>query len=85
MPGVRDQWEDLEPYRYTGRSGTLGRPHRIVPQHLGVPGLEKQRRQAREVTEDRGNQGVCRVDIRSVPTLQECQSTLPPLRCRGGH
>src|SRR5271163_274309 len=40
MPGVRDQWEDLEPYGYPGRSRTLGRPYRIVTQHLGVPGLE---------------------------------------------
>jgi hypothetical protein len=56
MPGVRDQWEDLEPYRYSGRSRTLGRPHRIVTQHLGMSGLEQQRWQAGEVTEHRGNQ-----------------------------
>ena len=42
-----------------------------------MPGLEQQRWQAREVTEHRGNQGVCGVDIRSVPPLQECQPTRP--------
>ena len=77
MPGVRDQWEDLEPDRYSGRSRTLGHPHRIVAQHLGVPGLEQQRRQAGEVAEHRRDQGVCRIDIRSVPTLQECQPAPP--------
>ena len=75
MPGVRNFWEDLEPYRYSGRSRALGRPHRIVTQHLGVPGLEQQRWQAGEVTVQRRDQGVCPVDIRSVPTLQECQPT----------
>ena len=37
MPGVRNLWEDLEPYRHSGRSRPLARPHRIVTQHLGGP------------------------------------------------
>ena len=81
MPGMRNFWENLEPYRYSGRSRALGRSHRIVTQHLGIPGLEQQRWQSREVTEHRRDQRVRRIDIRSVPPLEESQSARAQCGC----
>src|SRR5882757_3140236 len=75
MPGVGSQRKYLQSHGYPGLARTRCGPHRVVPQHLGVAGLEQQWWQALELAEHRGDKRISRIHAGSIPPPKKSQSS----------